>query len=269
MKVQLFGKEMEIKKELIIFIVPGLVLLGALLGSLMLSSRGDIIIEDGQTRMQQPSANSGAGGVRPVSGPGGVSAAGGHVGEGMGGFSGAATGDISGNSVDAGGFSGAPADAAGGTGLAAGSAGPGGGEAGGFHGALVGGPVGGVEVLGPQGPGGVLPGGGGAGGANDDGGAAAGAGGGGATWVTSFSPGVSTLVASAGGGGGVDTGGAAGGGGAAAAAAERRGWPQPVQNGGDGNQQVGQDQLQIASRLREHGFHKPNKAGHRFRWPAR
>jgi hypothetical protein len=106
----------------------------------------------------------------------------------------------------------------------------GGGEAGGFHGALVGGPVGGVEVLGPQGPGGVLPGGGGAGGANDDGGAAAGAGGGGATWVTSFSPGVSTLVASAGGGGGVDTGGAAGGGGAAAAAAERRGWPQPVQN---------------------------------------
>ncbi|MFV4913598.1 hypothetical protein PFZ49_08570 [Microbacterium lacticum] len=45
--------------------------------------------------------------------------------------------------------------------------------------------------------------------------------------------------------------------------------PQPVQNGGDGNHQVGQDQLQIASCLREHGFHKPNKAGHRFRWPAR
>lgn len=147
MKVQLFGKEMEIKKELIIFIVPGLVLLGALLGSLMLSSRGDIIIEDGQTRMQQPSANSGAGGVRPVSGPGGVSAAGGHVGEGMGGFSGAATGDISGNSVDAGGFSGAPADAAGGTGLAAGSAGPGGGEAGGAAAGPVGGPAGSKDEI--------------------------------------------------------------------------------------------------------------------------
>ena len=54
------------------------------------------------------------GGVRAGFEAGGVSAAGGHVGEGMGGFSGAATGDISGNSVDAGGFSGAPADAAGG-----------------------------------------------------------------------------------------------------------------------------------------------------------
>lgn len=30
--------------------------------------------------------------------------------------------------------------------------------------------------------------------------------------------------------------------------------PQPVQNGGDGDQQIGQDQLQIAQCLREHGF---------------
>ncbi|HOQ06256.1 MAG TPA: helix-hairpin-helix domain-containing protein [Clostridiales bacterium] len=74
MKVQLFGKEMEIKKELIVFIASGLVLLGVLAGSFMFSSRGDIIIEDGQI-LPEPgrdstygsSAGNGYGGTAEVS----------------------------------------------------------------------------------------------------------------------------------------------------------------------------------------------------------
>jgi competence protein ComEA len=59
MKIRLFRKELEIKTELLVLGVSGLVLLGVPAGSFLFSSRGDIIIEDGQMLLQPENGGSG------------------------------------------------------------------------------------------------------------------------------------------------------------------------------------------------------------------
>ena len=60
MKIQLFGKELEIKQEFLVPAISGLVLLGILAGCFLFSGRGDIISEDGQMLLQPESTGSDA-----------------------------------------------------------------------------------------------------------------------------------------------------------------------------------------------------------------
>jgi len=61
MRMQFFGKEVEIKTEHFLPMISGLVLAGVLAGCFIFRDRGDIIIEDGQAVLQQPSVDGNAG----------------------------------------------------------------------------------------------------------------------------------------------------------------------------------------------------------------